>query len=35
MPECSGISLGVDRFLMVATDQVKIEKVVTFPAEIA
>ncbi len=35
MPECSGIALGVDRLLMVAMDQVKIEKVVTFPAEIA
>ncbi|MDR0067313.1 amino acid--tRNA ligase-related protein, partial [Acinetobacter sp. 11520] len=29
MPECSGIALGVDRLLMVAMDQVKIEKVVT------
>ncbi|MFI7964293.1 hypothetical protein ACFMKD_09490, partial [Acinetobacter baumannii] len=27
--------LGIDRLLMVAMDQVKIEKVVTFPAEIA
>lgn len=26
MPECSGIALGVDRLLMVATDQLKIEK---------
>ena len=35
MPECSGIALGVDRLLMVAMDQVKIEKVITFPADIA
>lgn len=35
MPECSGIALGIDRLLMVATDQLKIEKVIAFPAEIA
>ena len=33
MPECSGIALGVDRLLMVATEKVKLEQVVTFPAE--
>ncbi|WP_423244045.1 hypothetical protein [Citrobacter freundii] len=29
------MALGVDRLHMVAMDQVKIEKVITFPAEIA
>ena len=33
MPECSGIALGVDRLLMVATEKMKLEQVVTFPAE--
>lgn len=35
MPKCAGIALGVDRLLMVATRQLKIEKVIAFPAEIA
>ena len=35
MPECSGIALGVDRLLMIATEQMKLEKVITFPATIA
>lgn len=30
MPECSGIALGIDRLLMVATDQLKIEKSLHF-----
>ncbi|MBV6587793.1 amino acid--tRNA ligase-related protein, partial [Acinetobacter baumannii] len=33
--QCSGIALGIDRLLLVATDQLKIEKVIAFPAEIA
>lgn len=33
MPECSGIALGIDRLLMIATNQMKLEKVVTFTAE--
>lgn len=33
MPECSGIALGIDRLLMIATAQMKLEKVITFPAE--
>ena len=35
MPECSGIALGLDRLLMIATNQMKLEKVITFPAEIS
>ena len=35
MPECSGIALGLDRLLMVAMNQVKIDQVIAFPAEIA
>ncbi|MEB6668373.1 EF-P lysine aminoacylase EpmA [Acinetobacter vivianii] len=35
MPECSGIALGIDRLLMVAMNQVKIDQVIAFPAEIA
>ena len=35
MPECSGIALGLDRLLMVAMTQVKIDQVIAFPAEIA
>ncbi|MEN4981988.1 EF-P lysine aminoacylase EpmA [Acinetobacter modestus] len=35
MPECSGIALGVDRLLMVAMNKMKIDQVITFPAEIA
>jgi elongation factor P--(R)-beta-lysine ligase len=33
MPECSGIALGIDRLLMIATQQMKLEKVITFPAD--
>lgn len=35
MPECSGIALGLDRLLMIATGQIKLEKVITFPAQFA
>ncbi|WP_343682116.1 EF-P lysine aminoacylase EpmA [Acinetobacter baylyi] len=35
MPACAGIALGVDRLLMIATRQLKIEQVIAFPAAIA
>jgi lysyl-tRNA synthetase class 2 len=35
MPECSGIALGIDRLLMVATEQMKLEQVITFPAALS
>ncbi|MCE1271434.1 MAG: EF-P lysine aminoacylase GenX [Acinetobacter sp.] len=35
MPECSGIALGIDRLLMVVMNKMKIDQVITFPAEIA
>ncbi|OAL81408.1 elongation factor P--(R)-beta-lysine ligase [Acinetobacter sp. SFB] len=35
MTECSGIALGIDRLLMVATEQMKLEKVITFPADVS
>ncbi|MEB3767752.1 EF-P lysine aminoacylase EpmA [Acinetobacter sp. MD2] len=35
MPACSGIALGIDRLLMIAQNQVQLEKVITFPASIA
>ena len=35
MTECSGIALGIDRLLMVATQQMKLEKVITFPADVS
>ena len=35
MTECSGIALGIDRLLMVATEQMKLEKVIAFPANIS
>lgn len=35
MPECSGIALGIDRLLMVSMNQVRIDQVIAFPAEIA
>ena len=35
MPECSGIALGIDRLLMVAMNQTKIDQVIAFPAQIA
>lgn len=31
MPECSGIALGIDRLLMVATQKLNIEQVIAFP----
>ncbi len=34
MPECSGIALGVDRLLMIATEKMRLEQVISFPAEI-
>ena len=33
MPECAGIALGIDRLLMIATQQLRLEKVITFPAD--
>ncbi|MEN8281170.1 EF-P lysine aminoacylase EpmA [Acinetobacter gerneri] len=35
MPECSGIALGIDRLLMVIQNQMKLEKVITFPTDIS
>ena len=35
MPECSGIALGIDRLLMVVTNQMKLEKVVSFTANVS
>ena len=35
MTECSGIALGIDRLLMVAQSQMKLEKVITFPANVS
>lgn len=35
MTECSGIALGIDRLLMVATEKIQLEKVITFPANIS
>ncbi|WP_430641619.1 EF-P lysine aminoacylase EpmA [Acinetobacter amyesii] len=32
MSECAGIALGIDRLLMVAMNQLKLEKVISFPA---
>lgn len=32
MPECSGIALGIDRLLMMATQKLNIEQVIAFPA---
>lgn len=32
MPECSGIALGIDRLLMVASQKLNIEQVIAFPA---
>ncbi|MFW1954243.1 EF-P lysine aminoacylase EpmA [Acinetobacter guillouiae] len=33
MSECAGIALGIDRLLMVVMNQMKLEKVITFPAD--
>ncbi|WP_373886884.1 EF-P lysine aminoacylase EpmA [Acinetobacter sp. YH01020] len=35
MSECAGIALGIDRLLMVATNQLKLENVISFPADIS
>ncbi|RYL27608.1 EF-P lysine aminoacylase GenX [Acinetobacter piscicola] len=35
MPECSGIALGIDRLLMVVQNQMKLEKVVSFTANVS
>ncbi|MEG2637830.1 MAG: EF-P lysine aminoacylase GenX, partial [Acinetobacter sp.] len=35
MTACAGIALGVDRLLMIATEQMQLEKVITFPASIS
>nr|WP_174506289.1 EF-P lysine aminoacylase EpmA [Acinetobacter sp. Marseille-Q1620] len=35
MSECSGIALGIDRLLMVVQNQMKLEKVITFPAKVS
>ncbi len=35
MPATSGIALGLDRLLMVATQQLRLDKVITFPAHLA
>ena len=35
MPATSGIALGLDRLLMVVTQQSRLDKVITFPAHLA
>ncbi len=35
MPECSGIALGIDRLLMIIQNQMKLEKVVSFTANVS
>ncbi|OTG65770.1 EF-P lysine aminoacylase EpmA [Acinetobacter silvestris] len=35
MQECSGIALGIDRLLMVVMQKMRLEQVITFPAEIS
>ena len=35
MPVCSGIALGIDRLLMIATEIMRIDQVIAFPATIA
>ncbi|RKG31036.1 EF-P lysine aminoacylase GenX [Acinetobacter guerrae] len=35
MPACSGIALGIDRLLMIATENMRIDQVISFPAAIA
>ncbi|ENX46677.1 MULTISPECIES: EF-P lysine aminoacylase EpmA [Acinetobacter] len=35
MPACSGIALGIDRLLMIATENMRIDQVIAFPATIA
>ena len=35
MSECAGIALGIDRLSMVVMNQMKLEKVITFPADVS
>ncbi|WP_327857461.1 EF-P lysine aminoacylase EpmA [Acinetobacter guillouiae] len=35
MSDCAGIALGIDRLLMVVMNQMKLEKVITFPANVS
>ena len=35
MSDCAGIALGIDRLLMVVMNQMKLEKVITFPAGVS
>ena len=35
MSECAGIALGIDRLLMVVMNQMKLERVITFPADVS
>lgn len=35
MSDCAGIALGIDRLLMVVMNQMKLEKVITFPADVS
>lgn len=35
MTECTGIALGIDRLLMIATQKMKLEQVITFPAQLS
>ncbi len=35
MSECAGIALGIDRLLMIVMNQMKLEKVITFPADVS
>lgn len=35
MTECSGIALGIDRLLMVATNKMRLEQVISFPADVS
>lgn len=35
MSECAGIALGIDRLLMVVMNQMNLEKVITFPADVS
>lgn len=35
MTKCSGIALGIDRLLMIATEQMRLDQVITFPADVS
>ena len=35
MTECSGIALGIDRLLMVATEKMRLQQVIAFPADVS